>query len=388
MSPWLFWSLLVLMTLMALSFVLLPLLRRRTLAGISRRELNITLYRERLAEIERTRAAGDTGDEEAAAARQELDARLVADAGDDAQSVRAPGMGRAVALALVLALPALAIGIYLSNSDWRLALAGTGPEAITLLLQRLERHLEQEPADAAGWRLLAQSRMQLREFDPAASAYARLNALEPSADTLVGEAEARAMINGGNLQGRPEGLIRQALKLDPNSARAQWYAGMTAWQRGDSAGALDYWNRVAQQELPHDFRSLLERQIEQAGGTAPAAPVRFMIPVEVKLDPQLADHVTGDMPVFIYARAAGRGGPPLAVARRRVADLPLSVVLDDSQSMLPDRKLSSVDRWTIQARIAHQGGAERRSGDLYAETEIGRPQLTAPVRLTINRIVP
>ena len=136
-----------------------------------------------------------------------------------------------------------------------------------------------------------------------------------------------------------------------------------------------------------DFRRMLESQIAQAGGKPPAAPQSLQIPVQVTLDPQLASRVTGEMPVFIYARAGGQGGPPLAVVRRSVAELPLTVVLDDSQSMLPERKLSSVDQWTITARVARQGSAESRSGDLVADTVVTRGQLPGPILLRIDRSV-
>jgi cytochrome c-type biogenesis protein CcmH len=282
----------------------------------------------------------------------------------------------------------MAVGLYLYNSDWRLALVGNSPEAVPLLLQRLERHLEQEPGDAAGWRLLAQTLVQLRRFDDGARAYARLNALDASAESLVGEAEALALATGGSLQGRPEELIEQALRVDPGFGRAQWYAGMAARQRNDNARALAHWKRLAGQELPQDFRQLLERQILQAGGTPPQAPQRFQIAVQVSLDPKLMAQVSPDMPVFLYARVPGQGGPPLAVMRKRVSELPLSVALDDSLSMLPERKLSSVDYWTITARIARQGSAEGRSGDLFAEATLRREELPAPVKLVINRQLP
>ncbi|HXG27691.1 MAG TPA: c-type cytochrome biogenesis protein CcmI, partial [Nevskiales bacterium] len=120
-----------------------------------------------------------------------------------------------------------------------------------------------------------------------------------------------------------------------------------------------------------------------------AAPTAFGIPIRVELDPRLAARVSADMPLFVYARAAGvQGGPPLAVTRRRAGELPLELVLDDSHSMLPERKLSSARRWTLTARIARQGSAETRSGDLLAEQAVTREQLREPVRLTIDRTVP
>lgn len=391
MSTILFWCLVAGMTLVALAFVLLPLLRGRTTSEVSRRDTNIALYRERLREIEQSLSSGDINPEEAAAVRADLDTRLLTDAGPTITSMGAQATTRSrrlTGLALFLLMPALALVIYWHNSDWQLALAGNGPEAMAILLQRMERHLKQQPDDIEGWRLLAKSQAELRRFDEATQAYTRLNALAPSAESLVGEAEVRALANGGNLQGQPDALIAQALRLEPQHPRALWYTGLASLQRGQDADALRHWDQLARQELPADFRQVLERQILRAGGKPPVAAQPVEITVAVRLEARLADQVDGGMPVFVYARAAGQGGPPLVAVRRLASELPLTITLDDSQSMLPNRKLSSADRWTITARIARQGSAETRSGDLLAEATIARAQLQNPVRLVIDRVLP
>jgi cytochrome c-type biogenesis protein CcmH len=390
--PFLFWSLLAGMTLAALAFLLLPLWRGRRAADASRRELNIALYRERLQEIERARAVGECSAEEATAAKAELDARLLTEAGveiDTVGAATATAGRRTLGLGLLVLLPALALVIYLHNSDWQLALVGQGHEAVPLLLKRLERHLETQPEDAEAWRLLARSRAELRQYEQAAAAYARLNALAPSVESLVAEAEIAALQTGGNLQGRPQALIEQALRQQPHYGRALWYAGLAARQRGDDRTALDYWQTLSRQELPDEFRRLLDAQVLQAGGKPLPAPEIFRIRLQVGLDPRVAARVSPDMAVFVYARDADtQGGPPLAVTRRRAGELPLALALDDSHSMLPERKLSSARHWVLTARIARQGSAETRSGDLLAEEIVTRDQLREPVHLTIERVVP
>ncbi len=391
MNTVLFWCLIAGMTLLALVFVLLPLLRNRSRSEVSRRDTNIALYRERIREIEQAVSSGEISAEDSAAVKADLDARLLADAGPSITSAGVQASVRSrrlMGLALFFLMPALALVIYWHNSDWQLALAGNSPEAVSILLQRMERHLEQQPEDIEGWRLLAKSKADLRRFDEATLAYKRLNTLAPNAESLVGEAEVRALSNGGNLQGHPDVLIARALRLEPKYPRALWYAGLASLQRGQNADALRYWNQLAQQELPDDFRQLLVQQIQAAGGKSPMAAEPVRIKVIVRLDPRLADQVDDGMPVFIYARAAGQGGPPLVAVRRQASDLPLTITLDDSQSMLPNRKLSSVDHWTITARIARQGSAESRSGDLLNETTVRRDQLPNPLLLVIDQVQP
>lgn len=392
MTTIVFWLCLAGMTVLALTFVLLPLLRGRASAEVTRRDANIALYRERIQEIEQAVAAGGFGQEDADALKLELDRRLVTEVDVTPVSALPAAFSarsrHAMALLLLLALPAVAVSVYMVNSDWQLVLASDGPEAVQLLLKRLERHLENEPKDSDAWFLLAKSRADLKQYDAAATAYAQLNVLSPSAETLVAEGEARGMANDGNLQGRPAVLIEQALRLDPNNARGLWYAGLVARQQADDATAVRYWNQLASQQLPDDFRSFLNSQIAQAGGKPAPVPEIFKLLLQISLSPSLNRQVPAETPVFIYARTAGAKGPPLAVIRRQFSELPLAIQLDDSHSMLPDRKLSSVDQWAVTARVALQGTAETQSGDLIAEKLVTRNQLGKPISLVMDRVVP
>ena len=55
---------------------------------------------------------------------------------------------------------------------------------------------------------------------------------------------------------------------------------------------------------------------------------------------------------------------PLAAKRLTVADLPVSLVLDDSLSMSPDALLSSADQVEVIARISASGEPRPAAGDL------------------------
>jgi cytochrome c-type biogenesis protein CcmH len=68
--------------------------------------------------------------------------------------------------------------------------------------------------------------------------------------------------------------------------------------------------------------------------------------------------------VFIFARA--RDGPPapLAVLRKRVADLPVKFTLDDSMAMAPGMNLSRFGTVIVGARISKSGNAVRQPGDV------------------------
>ena len=72
----------------------------------------------------------------------------------------------------------------------------------------------------------------------------------------------------------------------------------------------------------------------------------------VKLVPKLAALVSPDDTLFIYARA--EGSPiPVAILKKRAADLPLTFRLDDSHSMSPAARISAQRDVLLSARILH-----------------------------------
>jgi tetratricopeptide (TPR) repeat protein len=61
--------------------------------------------------------------------------------------------------------------------------------------------------------------------------------------------------------------------------------------------------------------------------------------------------------VFIFAKAVDGPPMPVAVLRRPAADLPVDFLLNDSQSMTADMKLSNFEQVTVTARITRSGDA-------------------------------
>src|SRR5258708_11918046 len=192
------WFVMVLMTAAAIFAVLWPLARRTPLRSGS----DIAVYREKLDEIERDRAAGVIGEREAEAARIEVSRRLLA----AADTVPPPlpqdsmtGRRRAAALAALLLLPLGAASLYLSLGSPELtnqpleARRGLSPEQspIMELVARVEAHLEQNPEDGRGWEVLGPVYMRLGRYDDAVKARrAVLRLLGPTAAPQAAPREA------------------------------------------------------------------------------------------------------------------------------------------------------------------------------------------------------
>lgn len=106
----------------------------------------------------------------------------------------------------------------------------------------------------------------------------------------------------------------------------------------------------------------------------------------VALAPALVAKASPDDVVFIFARAAGSNGMPLAVLRRQVKDLPLDFTLDDSLAMVPASKLSNVSQAVVTARISKTGDAIPQPGDLSGQSA-AVPVGTQGLRIVIDSVV-
>jgi len=79
---------------------------------------------------------------------------------------------------------------------------------------------------------------------------------------------------------------------------------------------------------------------------------------------------------------------PLAVVRRTLADLPLTVTLTDAQAMMPTMKLSAFEEVIVGARISKSGDPIAKAGDLFVESgSVEVSSQTAPLSLTITDTV-
>ncbi|MBY0235960.1 MAG: tetratricopeptide repeat protein [Burkholderiaceae bacterium] len=138
-----------------------------------------------------------------------------------------------------------------------------GPEQIEAMVQRLSSRLKDKPDDAAGWRMLARSYEQLGRFDQAVPAYRQLQGLTPNdADMLTDFAVTLGLsLEVRSLQGEPERLILQALKVKPDHLQALALAGSVAFEREDYALAAQRWRRVLA-AVPAD--SPLARSVAQS----------------------------------------------------------------------------------------------------------------------------
>ena len=314
----------------------------------------------------------------------------------------------ALAVALLVAIPTLAVILYLRLGDpGAAAVAAAAGSAHELNEQQIEamvaglaKRLEQRPEDAEGWALLARSNYALGRFSQAAEAYAKADALTPAnADLLADYADALGMAQGRRLSGKPVALIERALAIDPGHAKALALAATAAMEERSPDKAIAYWRRLAA-ELPpgSDEARQVAGVIAELGGAAHAANTQQTAASEngaaggaisgrVSVSSALASKVGSTDTVFIFARAPAGPRMPLAAMRIPARELPRDFTLDDAMGMAAGPKLSAAGEVIVEARVSRTGNALPQPGDLFGRSAAIKPG-AKDVSITIDQIVP
>jgi cytochrome c-type biogenesis protein CcmH len=220
-----------------------------------------------------------------------------------------------------------------------------------------------------------------------------------SADTWADYADVLASLNGNKLAGEPEALVKNALALDPDHPKALWLEASLEHETGRYAAAVGSWQHLAAVLGPQSgdaplIASNIAEDQRLAGGGAPAAPGAAAAPANpafVQGDVVLADNLTGKIPagltLFIVAKSVQSPGPPVAILKLTTGTWPVHFRLDDSQSMIPGRNLSSAGPVTIEARTSRTGQAAPQPGDFQGVVGPLTPAGAKPLRLVIGKVV-
>lgn len=368
-----FWLPAGLLLLTALAFLLIPVLRIRKLqAEEDRTALNVTLYQERLQELEAQRQAGVLDDAQMQAGRAEAARELL----DDTEGVqrRSSVLGGKIPLVSALLVPVLGVALYLhwgalDQVEQTRQLAAMQPQSIEEMTARLEQTVKQQPDSAEGWYFLGRTYMAQERAGDAAKAFERAVEIAGRAPELLGQwAQALYFAEGKQWNEQLQGLTDEALKADPEEVTSLGLLGIAAYESQRYADAVRYWERLVA-VLPEQDPSRaaiaggIERARQQMGegeqpsaATEPSAKVHAL-EVSVSLSPEVQQKVQPDDAVFVFARALSGPPMPLAVKRLKVSDLPAQISLSDVDAMMPELKISRFDQVQLVARVSRAGNA-------------------------------
>lgn len=365
-----------LLSLAALAFLLLPLLRgRRAQTEEDRTALNVALYQERLSELTAQRDAGTLTEEQLEAGRADAARELLDDTEDD-DTPHSARLGRALPIAAAVLVPLIGLGLYLHwGASDQLQLArefGEQPRSMEEMTARLEKAVQAQPDSSEAWYFLARTYMSLERPGDAAKAYARLIELTGREPELLGQwAQALYFARDRQWSDELQQLTDEALRGDPHELTSLGLLGIAAYEDERFQDAIGFWERLVA-TLPADDPSRqpiqggIERareQLGEAGGSPAAAPAveqtDIALTVSVRLDAAVADKVQPTDTVFVFARAVSGPPMPLAVKRMSAADLPVTVSLSDADAMTPQLRLSNFEQVRLFARVSRSGDATK-----------------------------
>ena len=381
--------------LLALAFLIIipPLWKKREIQEAESDQRNINIAKDRVNDLKQQLQAGALTQAQFDEQYAELELTLGDDLDIEQLNQKSSSQGRWVVPVLLIAIPLFSMLTYLQLGEPdALKKAQEVQQAqkqssqsgldVNAMVSGLAERLKQDPENAEGWLMLGRSYKYLEKYPLAVNAFEKAYALlgdEP--EIMLQYADALAMANGGKLAGKPSELIFKALEKSPNALTGLWLAGMAKAENGEFNQAMQYWRKL-EKILPPESDSLRELQglmaAVQAQTTGSSGTVdtvsATVTTVSINVQVSVADFIKAKVAqtdtVFIYAKALTGPPMPLAIVRKQVSDLPLSVTLDDAMAMMPTMKLSKFKQVKIMARISKSGAAMQQKGDFIGSVEL------------------
>lgn len=219
-------------------------------------------------------------------------------------------------------------------------------ESVDVLLVGLKQRLEAQPGDVEGWVLLSKSYYHLGRWEEAEAAFEK----------------ARALGYTGSWQPLP--------RID-------------TFSQGDLSSQNYNSSINFRDSKVNDGPDQVDNQSGEAGNQI-GPKVTSDLKLKVSLNPALQNTLPPDSPVFIFVRAAENTGPPLAVIRKKVSELPFDVAINDSHAMIPSRTISSAQNVIVGVRISISGNPERQPGDYEQLSQSIPSDSNRTIELVIN----
>ena len=356
--------------------------RQRQASEANRDRLNTDFYHQRLRELEEDEAQGVIG--ERATMVSELQQTLLTDI--PPQNAAPPrASSRLALLPGLVALIAVSLGFYLKSggltqvAGWMqvqrdypaLRARVMDPQAKPLTMEELARlqlglrtALQSQPDNLNDWTMLGRLGMVLNNAASASQAFEHALQLAPN-NLALKQDYAEVLTRSSDPQdNRQAGLmLRDMLKEDGSNLRTLGLLAFNAYEQQQYDQAIGAWQAMLKQ-IPADDRRrvMIERSIEQA--KTDAGQQNTQLALTVTLTPE-AEKMLPPGGVMYISVSDGVSPVPVAVKRLPLSHFPLSLTLDDSNAMMPERLLSAQHQVQVRVRISRDGSASPQSGDWF-----------------------
>lgn len=443
-----FWAIMIAMLLIAIAALVLPLLKVRDESALAYKESNLKINDEKIKELDLDLAEGRIDQVYYKAAREELDRELLIDIPEENQQTASQHYTNvakrhpAWALLISVFIPMMALLLYLdlgmhaASKESFIAehKAKEAPQlqSVEEMARKLEKHIKQNGGTVEEWIMLARSHKFLNEHELAAKAFAvALEKDSENAQLMLERAEMLALANNRVFNAEARDLVIAAYKLEPDNANVLWFIGVVEYQNENYQQAIDHLTKLlpvargdenvvksiisivsksreklvaagkkmpelvdllgvqpSVQEQPISNRSVAVKA--DATNASGDATQNTRIQVSVDIEQNVKQKFNSNDMVFVYAKAKQGPRMPLAAQRVTLADLPVTVTLDDSMAMVEGMNISAFNQLVVSARITKSGSAIAKSGDYIgnAELEVKNKGAVTKLNLVIDTMVP
>ncbi len=417
-----FWIICALFLIVALIIILPALLAKKPQADVDRKKINRAVYEKKLTELELDKNNDLIDAEQFESAKADLQHGLLDDI-EIQEEKQIKNRNKLVPILVILIVPLAAVLIYLNLEN---GLQSLSPEfqkqlqaeqgqqlndmgSVEQAIETLKQKLEKDPSNLDDWLFLGRSLLVSEKFTEAVSAFAKANEITNGADpnVLVSYGEAQGFANDQRFDQNSLNLFAKALQIDPKHERGLWYAGFASYQLEEFNNSVNYWQRlldtvpVEQEDVKSALLVYLNDAKQKAGieiASASSKPsevdgqstenANSSIVVNATLSDELRGKVSDSDTLFIYARAINGPKMPLALVKMTAGDLPATVTLDDSVSMIPNMALSSMQQVEVIARISKSGQAIMQPGDIFGSVKPIATNSMEKVDVVITELAP
>ncbi len=430
------WLVIAVMLLTAVIILLWPLAiykgRKNNKSAISQKQKNISIFEERLSELENEQTQGNLDAATFQQLKIELEKTLLGDVQYAAQPINKSTSNASIQNWLVMAVIACVFVLgtlatynnlgaseqyqqYLALADSHqqqpqpVASENSAAPDFTTAIIALKAKLVENPEDMEKWFLLANTYAAMGDFQQAGEVYNRIAGMLGEQDPGYAAAKAAYaqmmyQVAGERMIPIVQIAINDALRVDPEEPTALILQGLNEYQRQAYAKAIAAWEKAKVKAGKVQLNNFIEpaiaearrqsgeaapiQQIQSASTTQPAqasSAGKASIKINLDISPALRAKVSGQDRVFVFAKA---GMPmPLAAERLQVQDLPITIVLDDTKAAMPTAKISSAELVDITARVALSGSPRATKGDLYVTVKQVAVRKGVELTLVIDKIV-
>ena len=384
-----FWVISALLVLIAMAVFVVPMYKGKEQDEVaSRDELNKAFFKDRMDELKEESSEGLVENKDELVV--ELQQSLLDDVPANAEQTKTK-VSTAMLIPGLILLVGVSFGMYMKVGSldkvqaWNDTVARL-PELSQRLMDEsnplsdqemedltlaLRTRLHSNPNDATGWLLLGRIGMANRDAETAQDAMNRAYRLDPTnPEVMLSYGQTLMMIGDPAQSERARVLLRSVLRVDHTNIRALSLLAFDAFESSDFQQAINYWNMMKQLIGSDDPRAeMLDRsiaraqtQLDRGKNTATSVSVTVDLDSSVQLPEQGL--------VFVSVHSAD--GAPMPVAARRVplSAFPFTITLDDNDSMIPERPMTSLQDMIIKARIDTDGNVMTRNGDWYGQSEV------------------